>query len=134
MAARDPAPAEVKEGGRVMLDRLRRAIARGVYPEGFRDAASEVTAASLMPVAEPMNTTDLLCLAHLLATHTNRSEATLSNLAVGHARLFKRIASGAGCTVRTAERTLQWFSDNWPADLEWPRSIPRPPKSRKEAA
>ena len=81
-----------------------------------------------------MNTTDLLALSRQLAKHTNRSEATISNLAVGHARLFSRIASGAGCTVRTAERAMQWFSDNWPADLEWPRAIPRPPRTKREAA
>ncbi len=28
--------------------------------------------------------------------------------------------------VRTKVRILQWFSDHWPADLEWPPDISRP--------
>lgn len=39
-----------------------------------------------------------------------------------------------GCTVRTFDRVLTWFNQHWPGDLEWPRDIPRPPKSKKEAA
>ena len=71
----------------------------------------------------------IITLASLFAVHSGRSEATISNLCVGHARLFSRLRNGHGCTVRTADQALQWFSDNWPSDLEWPRSVPRPPKS-----
>ena len=38
-------------------------------------------------------------------------------------------------TTRRAARAIQWFSDNWPSDLEWPAEIPRPePQEPKEAA
>ena len=39
------------------------------------------------------------------------------------------MAAGHSCTVHTYTRTLQWFSDHWPADLEWPADISRPAPS-----
>lgn len=77
---------------------------------------------------------NLVTLAERLARHLNRSEATISNWIVGHARLFKALRSGGGCTVYTARRCLRWFVDHWPEDLVWPADIPRPAKSKKDAA
>lgn len=76
----------------------------------------------------------LITLAEIFGSHINRKEATISNWIVGHARLFKRFRDGGGCTVETALIARQWFSDHWPADLEWPRDIDRPKPSKKEAA
>ena len=45
---------------------------------------------------------------------------------MGHARLFQRLAAGASCTLRTLAKAIQWLSDHWPADAEWPPDIPRP--------
>ena len=39
------------------------------------------------------------------------------------------MAAGHSCTVHTYTRTLQWFSDHWPTDLEWPKDTPRPDPS-----
>lgn len=75
----------------------------------------------------------IITLAESFARHIDRKEATISNRIVGHARLFKRLRDGGGCTVETALIAVQWFSDNWPTDLEWPRDIDRPKRS-KEAA
>lgn len=75
----------------------------------------------------------ILRLADDYRRHSNLADATISNKIVRHARLIKRLRAGDGCTLATAMRAGQWFSDNWPADLEWPRGIPRPLKS-KEAA
>ncbi|MCF7778042.1 hypothetical protein GLP59_10360 [Sulfitobacter sp. M220] len=72
-------------------------------------------------------------LAETMATHIGRSEATLSNKAAGNATLFERLRGGKGCTIQTAQRAMVWFSENWPADLEWPADIPRPRK-KKDAA
>jgi hypothetical protein len=68
-----------------------------------------------------------------LAAHRQRSEMTVARWAGVHGRLFHRLAEGKGCRVDTYNRAIHWFSDNWPADLEWPHSIPRP-KKPKEAA
>ena len=46
-------------------------------------------------------------------------------------RFFKRVKEGR-VTIRRAERVCQWFSDHWPADLEWPAGIPRPPVTPPE--
>ena len=63
-----------------------------------------------------------------------RSEATISNHAVGHARLFSRVRGGKGLVPNTYDRAIQWFSDNWPADLPWPADIPRPACTKQEDA
>ncbi|NEX47639.1 hypothetical protein [Pseudotabrizicola algicola] len=76
----------------------------------------------------------LLDLSDAFAQHTNMSHWRVSFLARGDGQFFKRLREGKGCTVKTATAVLQWFSDNWPEDLTWPSDIPRPPKSKKEAA
>ncbi|MFZ5749878.1 MAG: hypothetical protein ACOY5U_02310 [Pseudomonadota bacterium] len=81
-----------------------------------------------------MNTDTLIELARAYGAHRGLTLSTVSTYAAADGKFFAQIGKGASCTIRKAERIAQWFSDNWPADLEWPRAIPRPPKSRKEAA
>ncbi len=38
----------------------------------------------------------------------------------------RRIANGRTFTIRTFDRVVEWFSANWPADVEWPPEIERP--------
>ena len=65
--------------------------------------------------------------------------ASLGTYLVRDAYFFNRLAQGR-VTIRRAERALQWLSDHWPADLDWPSGIPRPdpsagaPNERGEAA
>lgn len=73
----------------------------------------------------------LLSLAAAFSAHVRRSEATVSFKAVGHGRLFARLRNGDGCTVRTAERAIGWFDENWPDDLAWPADIPRPSAQKR---
>ena len=40
--------------------------------------------------------------------------------------MYSRLKRGRDVTSRRAERIIQWFSDNWPVDLDWPADIPRP--------
>lgn len=68
----------------------------------------------------------LIKLAETFSGHIGRSEATLSNKCVGHARLFSRLRDGCGCSVGTFNGTVLWLSENWPEDLEWPADVPRP--------
>lgn len=39
----------------------------------------------------------------------------------------------SGVLAVTSFKALNYFSSLWPADLEWPREVARPPKSRKAA-
>ncbi len=78
--------------------------------------------------------THLTALCDTFAAHANLSHWRVSYLARGDGQFFDRLRRGKTCTIKTAASVLDWFNQNWPADLEWPRDIPRPPKSKKEAA
>lgn len=78
-------------------------------------------------------THDLIHLSDAYAAHHNISHWRVSFLARGDGCFFKRLREGGGCTLRTAAKVTQWFSDNWPADLQWPRDITRPPKTKDAA-
>ena len=69
-------------------------------------------------------------------TAVDRSESRVGALAAGNPFFYRRLRDGGSCTIRLYHRVLQWFSDNWPAHLEWPSDVPRPsPASEtKEAA
>ena len=54
------------------------------------------------------------------------SPKTIWGRAVGDARFFQRIEAGHGFSVRTYDKAVQWFSDNWPEDAVWPPEVPRP--------
>ncbi len=80
----------------------------------------------------------------LLATHLTElstryakamgvSLATLSERAAGDWRFFKQVADGSlNFRIRSYDRAMAWFSDNWPADAEWPSDVPRPQPSDKQ--
>ena len=75
------------------------------------------------------DTTDLLTLCTAYRSVISRSEVRIADLAAGNPYFFSRLQDGGGCTIRSFNRVLQWFSDNWPASLEWPDDIPRPAQS-----
>ena len=81
-----------------------------------------------------MTIRNLLSLAETYSAHTSLKLSTIGVYVLNDGKFFARLLGGGSCTVRTAERTAQWFSDNWPADVAWPRDVPRPPKAKKEAA
>ncbi len=82
-----------------------------------------------------METHHLTTLAANLAAHMGRSETTVAGWCGVHNRLFTRLSAGNGCRVDTYNKALSSFSELWPADLEWPRDIPRPdPRKKKEVA
>ena len=78
-------------------------------------------------------TSNLLELASLLGTHTNVSHWRVSFLATGNGQFFRNLKDGKTCTTKTAAKVMQWFSDNWPDDLAWPRDIARPAKTKRAA-
>ena len=66
---------------------------------------------------------------------SSRTETGTSTAAQGWTyQITSNGKPGVSCTVRKAHSVIQWFATNWPADLNWPSDIPRPPKTRKDAA
>lgn len=59
--------------------------------------------------------------------HSRLAKATIWARAAGDARFLDRVNTGSGFTVKTYDRVVQWFSDNWPDGAEWPPSIERRP-------
>ncbi len=76
----------------------------------------------------------LLLLAKHLAASGKRP-STIGRLCSGDSRLQPRLERGGAVSARVYSRVVQWFSNNWPADLPWPIDIPRPtPASDSPAA
>lgn len=76
----------------------------------------------------------LLLLADTLAAHQGVTHFAISMRALGKGDFFKNLRRpDAGCHIRTVEKLMTYFAQNWPEDLAWPADIPRP-KPKKEAA
>ena len=46
---------------------------------------------------------------------------TIGRLAAGDWRFFRNLDDEAkGFNIKTYDRIVQWFSDNWPDQIEWP--------------
>lgn len=104
------------------LQSLRRAIGLKIYTENAR-------ASDCLPVIEEaslheMDTKHLTLIAQTYADHIGRGLYTVAGRVGVHGRVFKQLLEGSGCHVSTYQRAMQWFADNWPADLEWPRQVP----------
>lgn len=75
----------------------------------------------------------LITLAETMAAHHGVTHYAISMRALGKGDFFKKLMAGGDCRTATAARVLSWFDQSWPEDLEWPRDIPRPSKSRRAA-
>ncbi len=80
-----------------------------------------------------IKTKNLITLSDLYCPSKNLSEARVSTLIFNHGARLKNIRNGSDVTIRSFNLGLQWFSDNWPDDLDWPKDIERP-TPKKEAA
>lgn len=99
------------------------------------EAVAKLRAALMTPPPETrVKLSDLATLSATLAQHRDISVSRLAEVAGFHNRLFVRAAKGQSCRVDTFIAALEWLSANWPADLEWPRDIPRPQAPKKEKA
>ena len=73
-----------------------------------------------------MDIVNILYLINEYAEANGLSTSYVSAKCVGDSNLHKRLKAGGDMTTRRATAVVQWFSDNWPADLFWPTHIPRP--------
>lgn len=60
------------------------------------------------------------------AGHAGVTHWAVSMRIFGCGVFFVKLMRGDDCQTKTAFRAKQWFADNWPSDLEWPREISRP--------
>ena len=68
---------------------------------------------------------DILRLADRYAAARRIATSTLARIATGSSTWLDRCATGR-VTVRSANAVVQWLSDHWPNELEWPTDIARP--------
>ena len=61
--------------------------------------------------------------------------STIGKMCASDGRFFSRLREGKTFTVRNYDDLIQWFSDNWPSDAQWPEEVGRPlePMSREAA-
>lgn len=68
----------------------------------------------------------ILTLQSHLCEHLGRSHWAISVRIFGKGDFFRRLIDGGDCRTSTADRAMQWFSDNWPDDLAWGNIPARP--------
>lgn len=73
-----------------------------------------------------MHTDTIMQLCELYAARKGLSLSTVSTYAAQAGDFYGRLKRGHDLTTRRAARVVQWLSDHWPADLDWPIDIPRP--------
>jgi hypothetical protein len=78
----------------------------------------------------------LMSCATAFAARRNMKLTTLGRKAANDSPFFTRLEeSRTSFTARKYDEIIQWFSDHWPADLEWPSAVVRPKRaSMREAA
>ena len=76
-----------------------------------------------------MDCGNILYLIDRFALATGLSTSYISVKCSGDSKLYKRLQTGGDIRCATFRRIVQWFSDNWPADIFWPADIPRPAPS-----
>lgn len=54
------------------------------------------------------------------------SPSRVSTLVFNDGKKLDAIAKGADLATARFESAMQWFSDNWPAGVDWPSGIARP--------
>jgi hypothetical protein len=77
--------------------------------------------------------TAIIHLSQSLSAHLNKSHWAISMRIFRKGDFFRKLEAGADCQIGTALKALQWFADNWPEDLDWPKGVYRPEKTRSVA-
>lgn len=73
----------------------------------------------------------LLAVARAYSEATGRSLARVGTVIHNQGAFFKKLEEGGGtCTMETFDKAMRWFSENWPANAQWPESVRRPINAR----
>ena len=70
---------------------------------------------------------NLLALADVYRQATGTEDRTVSSRVFSDGKKLSALRSGADITVSRFNDAVQWFSDNWPVQTDWPKGIYRPP-------
>lgn len=62
------------------------------------------------------------------------SLAGISTKIFNDGKTLARVLAGGDVTTGSFERAIRWFSENWPADVEWPPTVLRPERASGQAA
>lgn len=76
----------------------------------------------------------MLRLIDVFAAARGISTSRVTTIVFNSGAMYQRLSAGADITVGRIERAMQWFSDNWPDDLDWPDGIARPARKPAIAA
>jgi hypothetical protein len=74
--------------------------------------------------------THLVDLTRVFGDATKLSAATVGKRALNDNTVLARISAGdMGFNIRTYDRLVRWFADNWPDGAEWPADVERPART-----
>lgn len=76
----------------------------------------------------------LICVADAFCLASGMSKARLSTIVLSGGKRLQRIEEGGDLGTARFESVMRWLSANWPAEAEWPASVPRPGVTVPEAA
>lgn len=71
-------------------------------------------------------TDQLLTVARAYSAKREISLARLATLIFNDGKKFDLIEAGKDLGTKSHDKAMQWFSDRWPADLDWPADVTRP--------
>lgn len=66
---------------------------------------------------------EIEALARVYSRHVNRAESTVIRWSSGSGDTLARLREGKPITTDRVDKTIAWFADNWPAELEWPSTV-----------
>lgn len=69
---------------------------------------------------------DAFTKATTVAGRPGMTRQTIGKRAINDNTFFVRIERGDGFTVKTYDKIVGWFSENWPGAVDWPAGIERP--------
>jgi hypothetical protein len=68
----------------------------------------------------------LIAVARAYASAEEIDLSTVSWRALGDTKKLTALEDGKDIQIRRFEKTMQWFSDHWPANAIWPVDVERP--------
>lgn len=86
-----------------------------------------------MSIMEDKLRTHLLELTRVFGDATKASPSAIGKRALNDNTVIARIAGGdMGFNIRTYDKLVGWFAENWPDGAEWPTDIERPTRMAAE--